>query len=235
MDAQSESGQKVRDAWVASFEILNLQSWAALDADPREAGLTQNSYAKLAEIFRQTFRAAEQDSIACVWLPDRFVIYTNDSQGKSYSLIQRSAKAFFEKCLTAGVPLRGALSVGPLVIGADNRMLTGKALVDTLVVATDQDWLGLLLTQEAAARIRSLGLKPEDHGFATSTDIPMREFRHPVMAYRYQNGIANFDSALIPALETLLQQAEDRHRALYQRTLDFVRKCYRHIGSTDHA
>lgn len=233
MDEQSEQTPEVREAWVAAFEILGLQAWANLDEAPQEAGLTQSSHANLPEFFRQTFRPAEQSYISCLWLPNTFIIHTGDSQGKSYSLIQRSAKAFFEKCLVAGVPLRGAISVGPLSISADRRVFTGRALLDALVAAMDQDWLGLLLTEEAAERIRALGLRPEEHGFAPSTETPMREFPHPVMAYRFQNGVANFDSSLIPALETMLRGAPDALRSPCQRTLDFARKCYRNSGNTE--
>ena len=106
----------------------------------------------------------------------------------------------------------------------------GEAFIDAFVTGKDQDWLGLLLTARAISKARSLGLEPARHDFVASVNIPMRECRTgEVMAYRFQNGSANFESPLVSILKSMKQSAGEKHGPKYQRTIEFINAHSRRI------
>lgn len=201
-----------------------------VDGASFKAQLVQADYDQTLEHLEQSAESYSPDDLSYFWLSDTFVIFTNDDQGKSYSLIQRAAKYFMEKCLYSSIPIRGAISVGSLATSDDNRSVMGKAFIDAFVTGEDQDWLGLLLTTQAISMARSLDLEPARHDFVASHDIPMRKCAvSDVMAYRFQNGSANFSSPLISILESMKQRAGSEHEHKYQRTIDFIKAHYRRI------
>lgn len=144
---------KHRTCWVASFDILGFKNLVNVDGESFEAQLVQEDYDQMLEHLAKSTEPFNPADLSYFWLSDTFVIYTQDDRGKSYSLIQSAAKRFIEKCLYSGIPIRGAISVGPLTTSADNRSVMGKAFIDAFVTGEDQDWLGLLLTREAIAKV----------------------------------------------------------------------------------
>lgn len=159
-------------------------------------------------------------------------MFTQDDSAKSYTVIQRAAKHFLEKCLYSSIPIRGAISVGSFVRGHDNRSLMGRAFVDAHVFGEDQDWIGLILTPDAIRKARSYGLEPTHHDFIFSADIPMRDFcSTDVLAYRFQNGSANFSSPLLSFLEGMKHKAGTSHSGKHERTIEFIKKHYRYVAA----
>ncbi len=222
---------RVRDCWVASFDILGFKNLVNIDGSSFKAQLVQGDYEQTLEHLEKSAESYSPEDLSYFWLSDTFVIFTNDDQGRSYSLIEGASKHFIEKCLYSSIPIRGAISVGSLATSDDNRSVMGKAFIDAFVTCEDQDWLGLLLTAQAISKARNLGLEPARHDFVTSPNIPMRKCAaSDVMAYRFQNGSANFSSPLIPCLESMKQQAGAAHEHKYQRTVDFIKAHYRRIS-----
>jgi hypothetical protein len=156
-------------------------------------------------------------------------MFCPDDTAKSYAIIQQAAKHFIEECLYSSIPIRGAVSVGTFVRSNDNRALMGRAFIDAHVYGDDQDWLGLLLTPDAIAKARSYGLEPTRHDFVSSPEIPMRKCRSEnVLAYRFQNGTANYSSPLLTPLENMKQKAGAGHSDKYKRTIEFIKNNYRY-------
>ena len=221
----------VRSCWVASFDMLGFKNLVNVDGASFKAQLVQVDYDQTLEHLEKSTERFSPGDLEYFWLSDTFVMFTRDDQARSYSLIQRAAKHFIERCLYSSIPLRGAISVGSLATSNDNRSIMGKAFIDAFVTGEDQDWLGLLLTAEAISRARSLDLEPARHDFVASPDIPMRKCAvAEVMAYRFQNGSANFDSPLTPILENMEKQAGPAHQHKYQRTIKFIKDHYRLVS-----
>jgi len=108
----------------------------------------------------------------------------------------------------------------------------GKAFIDSFTHGEDQDWLGLLLTPAAIDRVRSYGLNPAGHDFVSYPQIPMRECSpESVMAYRLQNGSANFPSPFITHLQQMKRRAGSKHHEKYDRTIEFIGQYYRYSSS----
>ncbi|MDO9160834.1 MAG: hypothetical protein Q8N35_07430 [Methylococcaceae bacterium] len=228
MKTRTKTDWSVRDCWVASFDILGFKNLVNVDGISFDAQLVQADYEQTLTHLEQSSEPYSPEDLSYFWLSDTFVIFTNDAQGRSYSLIQQAAKRFITNCFYSSIPIRGAISVGSLITSDDNRSVMGKAFIDAFVTGEDQDWLGLLLTAQAIAKARSLGLEPSRHDFVASPTIPMRKCNaNDVMAYRFQNGSASFRSPLIPLLESMMQRAGATHEHKYQRTVDFINAHYR--------
>jgi hypothetical protein len=221
---------RVRDCWVASFDILGFKNLVNVDGSSFAAACIQDDYEETLEHLEKSCNGYHEGDLEYCWLSDTFIMFTPDNSAKCYSVIQQAAKHFIEKCLYSSIPIRGAVSVGSFISSHDNRSLMGRAFIDAFVCGEDQDWLGLLLTPQAVAKARSFGLEPSRHDFVVSPNIPMRKCAPTeVMAYRFQNGSANFDSPLIPVLEDMMRRSDTTHHPKYQCTIDFIKAHYRYL------
>jgi hypothetical protein len=216
------------NCWVASFDILGFKNFVNIAGGTFEASLVLEDYEGTLTHLESTCGDYHSGSLDYCWLSDTFIIFTPDDSARSYSLIQQAGKHFFEKCIYSSIPIRGALAVGSFIRSYDSRSLMGKAFIEAFTCGEDQDWLGFLLSPSAISKTRSFGLEPANHDFVTSDEIPMRKCRaEDVMAYRLQNGRANFSSPLIHFLKQMRQQAGDSHFKKYDRTIQFLQKHYR--------
>lgn len=88
------------------------------------------------------------------------------------------------------------------------------------------DWIGLILTPTAIKKIESYGVSPVGD-FVQSDEIPMRALRgQEVLAYRFQDGAANFPCPLLPMLNDMKVSSHERYRSKYDRTVKFIEKHY---------
>ena len=221
------------NCWVASFDILGFKNLVNIDGETFEASLVLEDYEETLAHLQSTCSDYHSGSLDYCWLSDTFIIFTPDDSALSYSLIQQAGKHFFEKCLYSSVPIRGALAVGPFIRSHDGRSLMGKAFIEAFTCGEDQNWLGFLLSPSAISKARSFGLEPAHHDFVYSDDIPMRKGKaQDVMAYRLQNGRANFSSPLIHFLQQMRHQAGIPHFEKYDRTIQFLQNHYRTIEPT---
>lgn len=227
------------DGWIASFDILGFKGLANVEKHEFKARLSQSVHNEAVEKLQSSCGSFKEMNVGCLWFSDTFVIFSLDDSGKCYALIQQAAKRFFEECLYARIPLRGAISVGSIIRSQDNRVLMGRAFVDAYQYGEDQDWIGLLLTPMAVKKIRLCGLFPERHDFVFWKAIPMRKYdRADVMAYRLQRGSANFASPFLPILEEMMKTSHSERLNTdhdiknietdkYARTVEFLKSQYK--------
>lgn len=216
--------------WVASFDILGFKELVNVDGGSIEAELVQEDYEETLSHLESRCKAYSPGCLDYLWFSDTFVMFTPDDSAQSYTLIQQAAKHFIEECIYSNVPIRGAVSVGSLIRGHDNRSLLGRAFIDAHVFGEDQNWLGLILTPDAIRKAKGYGLEPTHHDFISSGEIPMRKYgAEMVVAYRFQNGSANYSSPLLLHLESMKQGAGHEHSGKYERTIAFIKKHYRYV------
>lgn len=220
----------VADCWIASFDILGFKNLVNLDGDSFEAICIQEDYEETLGHLESTSTDYHPGDIDYCWLSDTFVMFSPDDSAKSYTVIQQAAKHFIEKCIYSQVPIRGALSVGSFIRSEDNRSLMGNGFIDAFIYGEDQNWLGFLLTPKAIKKVRSYGLEPSRHDFVCSDEVPMRKCNATeVMAYRFQNGAANFSSPLLSMLGAMKSKSGEEYRVKYEKTMNFIEKYYRYI------
>lgn len=207
--------------WVACFDILGFKSLVSFEDDESlRITFLLEDYEKTLVHLSTSCEPYQEGDIEYCWLSDTFVLFSRDDSARSYTVLQQASKYFITECTYSKTPLRGAISVGHITRSKDNRSFMGKAFIDAFVYAEDQDWIGLLLTPTAIAKADSFGLLPERHDFVRSSEIPMRKCpSDKVMAYRFQNGSANFASPLLAMLSQMKHSSAERYHKKYDGTI----------------
>ncbi len=215
------------NCWLAVFDILGFSNLIAVNKDDLQAFSMRVDYEETIKHLESSCKAYLPGSLDYCWFSDTFLIYTSDDSARSYTIIQSASKHFIEKCIYSRIPIRGAIAVGSLMRTEDNRSFIGGAFLEALEYGEDQDWIGLLITPNAIKKAESYGLYPIRHDFVRSDDIPMRKFTgQNILAYRFQNGAANYPSPLLPRLHDMKSHAENKYRPKYERTEQFIAKNY---------
>ncbi len=137
---------------------------------------------------------------------DTFVIFGPNFQ--SYGWFLSTCKNLIDKSIYIQLPLRGAISTGSTFTSTDPPVVLGPAFVEAHEYCEDQDWIGLLLTPSAISELRKKNLEPLRHDFVSDKQIPLRvKSSTEVVAYRFQNGSANFDSPFLSRLHQMKRSA----------------------------
>jgi hypothetical protein len=220
----------ISDCWVACFDILGFRNLMSVEDDDSRAYGVRVDYEETIENLENSCREYEEGALDYCWFSDTFLMFTPDDSASAYCVIQFAAKHFIEHCIYSRIPMRGAISVGSFMRTRDNRSFIGKAFLEAFEYAEDQDWIGLLITPTAMTKAAAYGLSPTHHDFVRSKKIPMRKFSsEDVVAYRFQNGRANFPCPLLPMLRDMKLQSEERHRPKYERAEEFIEEHYRWV------
>lgn len=221
------------NSWIACFDILGFKNLVTFENDESlQITFILEDYEKTLEHLRNTRDNYHEGSIQYCWLSDTFILFTPDDSAQSYAILQQASKHFMNECTYSQIPMRGAISVGHITRSEDNRSFMGKGFIDAFVYAEDQNWIGLIITPNAIEKANSYGLYPQRHDFVQSNEIPMRKCSAcDVMAYRFQNGKANFESPMLSMLCQMETRSGDEHKAKYVRTREFIQKHYRYIDN----
>jgi hypothetical protein len=221
------------DCWIAVFDILGFSNLIATNKDDMQAFYIRVDYEETIRHLKDSCESYKSGSLQYCWFSDTFLMYTSDDSAESYIVIQYASKYFIEKCIYSRVPIRGAISFGVLYHTEDNRSFIGTAFLEAFEYAEDQDWIGLLITPSAVKKAESLGMYPTRHDFVQSNEIPLRKCnRQNVLAYRFQNGAANFPSPLIPILCDMKGVSKDIYRRKYENTEKFIQRNYRYVDTS---
>lgn len=220
----------VNDCWIASLDILGFSNLVNIQGDTIKIDFLQDDYEETLLHLKSQCKIYEPDSLKYLWFSDTFIMYTLDDSAKSYTIIQQAAKHFITNCIYSCIPIRGAISTGTLIRSNDNKAVMGNAFIDAHLYGEDQDWIGLLLTPTAIQKANSYGLEPSHHDFVDSNKIPMRKYKDVnVVAYRFQNGAANFQSPLIKYLESMKATSNEKYHSKYSKTIDFINENYQWV------
>lgn len=206
------------------------RSLISVSQDDLKAYTVRLAYQETIEHLKKHCNEYESGCIDYCWFSDTFLMFTHDDSARSYSVIELAAKRFMHDCIYhSQIPIRGAITVGPFIRTADNRSFIGTGFLEAFEYAEDQDWIGLLLTPTAIKKIESFGLNLI-YDFVRSDKIPMRKFSNQnVLAYRFQNGAANFPCPLLPALRDMKLQSDEKYRYKYERTEQFIEEHYSYL------
>ena len=216
------------DCWLAYFDIMGFANLMSVENDDPKAYFVRADYEETLSNLRKSCKEYEPGSLNYCWFSDTFLMFTEDNSPKSYCVIEFAAKSFIHHCLYSRIPIRGAISVGSFMRSRDNRSFIGNAFLDAYRYGEDQDWLGLIITPKGITKAESYDLYPIRHDFVKSDKIPMRKLpSNGVMAYRFQNGAANYPCPLLPMLNEMKMQSGEKYRGKYERTEQFIRKHYR--------
>ena len=216
-----------KDTWVCVFDILGFKAaMTEADKDFPRAMLTS----QLDDIYETLkFDAMTEGKLEFLGFSDTIVIFSPDLQIGSYPWFLLQCIHTIERSFPVRLPLRGAISVGTAFTSSNPPIIIGPSFLEAYDYCEDQDWIGLLLTPSATLRLRDSGLEPLRHDFVNDT-IPLREkTSENVLAYRFQNGEANFECPYLVFLKEMMHFAPETAKPKYSRTMEFIERHYRYI------
>lgn len=217
-----------RDAWIAVFDVLGFKTLI------RQADillLREILKSKIEDLIQslESEQSIKNGCLECFVFSDTLVLIAPDMGSNSYGWFLLACETIITKSIYLELPLRGAISLGPVFVSRNPTILLGSSFVEAYEYCEDQDWIGLILTSSATTALSKNGLDPLRHDFVTH-EVPLREkSRDGVLAYRFQNGRANFDSPLLPHLIQMQRNAPEKAKSKYERTLAFIRQHYRRV------
>jgi len=227
---------KRRDAFVGVFDILGFKNLIEqADQEFPRAMLTGQLNDLLGTLDDQNVIEGEQveymvfsDTIA-IFAPD----LGDDSPLRSFGWFILLCTRLITKSVEIRLPLRGAISVGTAFTSTSRSrpIILGPSFLEAHQYCEAQDWIGLLLTPSATLKFLQAEFHPIRADFV-SDNIPLRGRMPPenVMAYRFQNGMSNYSSPLLPVLDEMRCLAPSDAREKYTRTIDFIERHYRYTS-----
>jgi len=213
-----------RNAWIAHFDILGFKQLLENEGGSLTIAVVKSKIDKAIEKLKKDVSNFDTE-IDYLFFSDTFVIYSKTKRMNEYPGLISVAKSFINHCIYMKLPVRGAVSFGNVVFGHNNKILMGKAFLESHIYGEDQNWIGLLLTPSACEELEKNDLKPVRHGF-TNRDIPMRKCKGSVYAYIFINGSTNFNCPLLSPLSEMMAKAPDDVKIKYENTISFIEKHY---------
>ena len=211
-------------AWTAYFDLLGFKN----KLEELSLPLLQLKVDEIVNDFHKEVNEFEKN-VDSLFYADTFIFFSKSDDDKHYPGILHGATHFLEKCISKGIALRGAISFGEIAVREDKTIVIGNAFLDSHNYAENSNWLGLILTPTASKRVKEMGLDPIRHGFIYG-EIPWRngsKLKGDVHAYSFCRGVTNFDSPLLPQLESMQLVAPEEAKEKYEQTIRFIGKHWR--------
>lgn len=216
-------------SWVAVFDALGFTNRIeqASKYDVEHAILIDQITDLLGEVMSDV---AEHGKLKSLVYADTIVILTPTAEPRDYPWFLRQCKNLITRSISLRLPLRGAISIGQIDVAEQHPILLGAPFLEAHRYCDDQDWVGLLMTPSATRALRNAGLEPLHHDFV-DCPIPLRKcLPDNVLAFRFQNGTANFANPLLHYLGEMKQLAPTEAKDKYERTIEHIRRHYRWVG-----
>ena len=224
---------KPRDAFVGVFDILGFKNLIRQTYQEFPLKMLTGQLDDLLGTLNDE-DVKEHGQVECMVFSDTIVIFAPDLGGdsplRSYGWFSHLCTKLITKSVEIRLPLRGAISVGTASTSKSPPIILGPSFVEAHEYCEDQNWIGLLLTPSATLKFLQAGFDPERADFVSDNNIPLREMPSAnVMAYRFQNGMSNHPSHLLPILQEMRQFAPEEDKLKYDGTVSFIEKHYRYI------
>ena len=216
-------------AWIAYFDILGFKSIINHEKNSLTLEIFKKTLTEVIDDLKEDVSEFETN-IGYLFYADTFIIYSKSKEINDYPALMLNSKKFITNCILKRLAIRGAISFGEVeeLISSHNKILIGKAFLESHLYNEDQNWLGLILCPSASQKLKKVGLDPIRHGFI-NRDIPMRKysiFDDRIYAYRFINGSTNFECPMLRILEEMKHYAPKEEKVKYENTIMFIKKYY---------
>ena len=207
--------------WLAYFDLLGFANL-----------VRQHRINHVLPIYEDVLTAVEEKvepkrgyGISCSWFSDTFIIFSKGDSEKEFALIEQTSRLFFQKLILSEIPVRGALTVGPLYTQQKKNVFLGEALIDAYEYGEKQNWLGFLLTPSVYHHLENGLLHLERRAQYRLVDIP-GIVSHPkpdnVYAFAFNNGQVNGKNPYLKAVVSMKGKAGKQFEEKYNNTEKFI-------------
>lgn len=211
---------RYRDRW---FCYLDLLGFTALVGSQHIEDVMLGYGDALTDL-RQSKSPIHAKKILYSWFSDTFIIYSTGDTPAHFAAVEQVSRLFFQKLVLRGVPVRGALTHGPLYSQARRNIFVGPALIEAYRHAENQNWLGFVLTPSAIAKMAAINLPASERPFYRT--VPPDHMHTPcaesVLGFAFNNGLVQGKNPFRQALNAMRDRSQPEFRGKYDRTLDFI-------------
>jgi hypothetical protein len=109
------------------------------------------------------------------WFSDTFLLYSPDNTASSFVEIESTTRLFTYYLISAGIPVRGAMSCGDFYADKETNIFFGPAIIEAYHYGENQDWIGFVLTPSAVKQMAVIGLHANNMLNYTYWDIPYKK------------------------------------------------------------
>lgn len=129
--------------------------------------------------------------------------------------------------IQAGMPLRGAVTVGDVLVSRERRLFLGPAVLEALALERSQEWSGACVSSMLLDRIEAAGIMERVYPLIVPYEIPWKAERPDAGSDYAVNWIADAMSYIAPSfLETKFpddgRTDDERVRAKIENTRRFL-------------
>jgi len=226
-----DDGIAFPERWLAYFDILGFS-----------ALIEKHHPYFILEMYEDALKAShipQSAEINRIHFSDTFVFYSADDTPQSYAWMQSVAKNFVYTCVYKSIPLRGAIAFGEFYANEEKNIYFGKAFIEAYQEAESQDWIGLVLTKTAEARVHQYNneeeykdkINPLHHNFLLSqvprnskclagSVITKEQQSSKYFVYDFHKG-SNIDGVLT-RLQEMQASAPQKAKKKYQNTISYI-------------
>lgn len=229
------------NCWVAYFDVLGFKN-GVLDFE-RQHGVghldvfVENFYKDLLKELERIGKYWPQ-KVFTSWSSDTFLFFTSNDSRESFCCIGQEATHFCCGAIWKSMPVRGALAIGQLYAEKQNDIFVGSALIDAHNYAEKLNWIGLVVTPDAAKKLKGTSIN------LSTCPVAYERYNVPIMRKEIKNGMISMrdDSKELftarigryPQTENSVKQMqqtarnrypdeyEARYKAKYENTLKFI-------------
>ena len=211
---------KIRSRWVACVDLLGFRKL-----------ISEKHWFNVASIYEQSLEQLIEgphtsNHVEYVWFSDTFLLYSEDDSLGGFAEIECRVRGFVNGLIMKKIPFRGALSCGLFFAQKQDNIFIGPALVDAYQLCEDQNWIGFVLSPDAVARMRVLGLPPDERLNYSFWPVPRKKNQSHERLLSLLVGGPCIDSRQTYGHDVLVElrdrAQEDSVRTKYDNTLQFL-------------
>jgi len=171
--------------YVAHFDILGMSRLTLQDPDLAWTTLSHLAIAnqeRLSIAFDlNNTRHEMRERVYTFTFSDTIVAFTKSDSVEDLHSITIYAIEVFARALFRGVPLRGGVSHGKFVFNLDLNLFSGPALVNAYHIGECAQWIGIVVDNTVAARIKDVPMRAGDADLAVEWDVPQKDLSQQKM------------------------------------------------------
>ncbi|WP_152417573.1 hypothetical protein [Methylophaga lonarensis] len=213
---------KYRKRWFAYFDLLGFSEL-----------VRNNPISKVLQVYEMVLKSVQQEhpddetvGISQTWFSDTFILYTRGSSEHEFAKIEMASRLFFQRLILKEIPVRGALTVGPVYTNRSKNTYVGKGLIDAYEYGEDQNWLGFILTPSVFKHLSGSTIPINQRAFYRKIDASVlkKKSSSNVYAFTFDNGRINGKNPFLNHLNNMKIEVDDKIKIKYENTENFIEK-----------